>query len=118
LSVRIHLEPRVRIFVSSSILAYTYLWLDIHLQHRRIKILTFLNTRFSTTNWSNSAAYSSVLHQIKKIEDVEYFKYLDPITNNTRRTSDLKSAVAMATEEYNKKHFLFTRKFFKICVKN
>jgi hypothetical protein len=41
---------------------------------------------------------------------VEYFNYLDSITNDVRCTSEIKPRVTMATAAFNKKRALFTSK--------
>jgi hypothetical protein len=47
---------------------------------------------------------------LKQLENVEYFKYLDSIlTNDGRRTCDIKSRIAMTKAAFNKKRSLFTR---------
>jgi hypothetical protein len=47
----------------------------------------------------------------KKLENVEYFKYLGSmLTNDGRCTCEIKSRIAMAKSEFNKKRALFTSK--------
>jgi hypothetical protein len=41
---------------------------------------------------------------------VEYFNYLNSITNDARCTSEIKPRVTMATAAFNKKRALFTSK--------
>jgi hypothetical protein len=46
-----------------------------------------------------------------QLENVEYFKYLGSmLTNDGRRTCEIKSRIAMATAAFNKKGALFTSK--------
>jgi hypothetical protein len=44
------------------------------------------------------------------MDNVEYFNYLDSITNDARCTSEIKPRVTMATPAFNKKRALFTSK--------
>jgi hypothetical protein len=45
----------------------------------------------------------------KQLENVEYFNYLDSITNDTGRTCQIKSKTAMAKAAFNKAKMLFIR---------
>jgi hypothetical protein len=54
----------------------------------------------------------------KQLEKVKYFNYLcSMITNNARCTREIKSRIAMAKAEFNKKKNLFTSKLNLILRK-
>ena len=61
----------------------------------------------------------------KQLENVEYFEYLGSmLTNDGRRTCEIKSRIALAKAAFNKKRALFTsildlklrKKLVKFCI--
>jgi hypothetical protein len=52
-----------------------------------------------------------IIKDKKQLENVEYFSYLGSmITNDARRTQEIKSSIAKAKATFNKKRTLFTSK--------
>jgi hypothetical protein len=60
------------------------------------------------TSWNPMGLFRPVMGQLYLY--LQYFNYLDSITNDARCTSEIKPRVTMATAAFNKKRALFTSK--------
>jgi hypothetical protein len=52
---------------------------------------------------------ATIMTALKQLENMEYFKYMDVVRNDTRRTRKIKSRIAMVQAAFNRKKNFLTR---------